>query len=644
MLKRGVLGSVILCAFFGVENASADGPGVVVLNTFSKPWVIADTLGPKGPDGAPLVAKNTGCGIMDANVAWDQTSGAQGQEVTLGAVFTRTDSQPNAAGSYMQGGYAFAKLTPGGPQLGPAVDLPRLEGERAFMRPLIGFTPRYALIVAASEDNNSGNGNPKPIAILVDRSSGQVVQISNPNRRQVLQGDEAIWALFTGYQPPLDPSKPMDLVSQAQLDGVSVNDPDGQRGPHSMVPIDDHSFLIGMQHNNNDQEAMRVSVGDDASVHVAWLGRYSTTAKHNRPQVAYARGSGEAYVAAVEANNQPADIGIRLTKVDIQSGAAIASNVVIPSDPGKNVFVAEPSLALLGNGKLAIGYSMVSPSKNKGAGAAGHAGGAPVPMLTLFDTASFAQVGTGRAGVSQWSRHPHVFATTYGPSADLGVAVISGSSNGLGKGQEQLVPLGADGMLETVDSHKVYQVSAYSDVANLQARGKRNPNDQAKGFINGIGGVPNPGFTETGDRSTKFMPEVSRFSVSVITGFSGSDAAAVGKRESLWLSLVPAAWTPGIQTTPGTATDKPGSNPDGTGPAPIAGATPAASAGPPLAPSAAPNATPPLTTDSGGCGACAVGASIDPSTEDAGAIALSLLAGASMLLRRARRFARGATR
>jgi hypothetical protein len=50
---------------------------------------------------------------------------------------------------------------------------------------------------------------------------------------------------------------------------------------------------------------------------------------------------------------------------------------------------------------------------------------------------------------------------------------------------------------------------------------------QAKGFINGIGSVPNPGYTPTGDDSKRFMPEVSSFSVSVLRRSrrrSGADA------------------------------------------------------------------------------------------------------------------------
>src|SRR5262249_52036748 len=96
------------------------------------------------------------------------------------------------------------------------------------------------------------------------------------------------------------------------------------------------------------------------------------------------------------------------------------------------------------------------------------------------------------------------------------------------------------------------------------SRGKRNPANQAKGFINGVGGVPNPGF---GKGDNAFMPEVKSFSFSTIAGYSNADGARTGKRNSVWLSLVPAAWQEGLKVVPGTPTHKPEINPEGPGPA-----------------------------------------------------------------------------
>jgi MYXO-CTERM domain-containing protein len=158
---------------------------------------------------------------------------------------------------------------------------------------------------------------------------------------------------------------------------------------------------------------------------------------------------------------------------------------------------------------------------------------------------------------ANYQRHAHIFASHFGPDGTPAVAVISGSSTGVSKGLVQMIPLAADGTLGVKDPLKMYTVSTYSDVANLQARGKRNPNNQAKGFINGLGDMPNPGFDKVGG----FYPEAKTFSLSTVTGYSSATAKDVGKRESIYISLIPSTWKAGLQTTPGVPNENAGNGP-----------------------------------------------------------------------------------
>ncbi len=514
------------------EAEAAEGDGATVrLDSRVQVWVSGDDRGPA------KVGKNTGAGIMDTNFALDRTAAARAafdREVLVGTVFTRSANTPNDDQSYMQGGFAVGKITEKGISLGAAVDLPVLDGERAFMRPLIAFTPKYAVLIAASEDNESQNGNPKPVMYLADKASGQLVKIANNPR-------------------PLD--KPIDLVRVAEKGGVRVDNPNNQRGPHMIVPVTDNSFLVGTQYNNQAQEVFRVTVDDAAKVTVDWLQRYSNDAVHNRPQVVYAEGAAEGYVAAVECNAQPANIGLRLTKFDVATGRSLASKIVVRADPGKNRYVAEPHIVDLGD-KVGMVYALSAKVRDRNGGN-GHAGGANVSQVSLFAKADLAQVGETMMAPANYQRHPGAFAMKYGADGTPAIGVISGSSTGTSKGLLQVIPLKADGTLGVKDALKSYTVAPYSDVANLQARGKRNPNNQAKGFINGIGDVPNPGFDKPGG----FYPEVRSFSFSAVTGFSGPDAAAKGLKESLWLSLVPATWKKGLATTPGGASPNAGDGP-----------------------------------------------------------------------------------
>jgi MYXO-CTERM domain-containing protein len=543
----GVVATLALCA---AGHARADGVAAdtVVLNTFQTIWIKGDALGPV-QNGQPRIGKNSGAGLMDAQFAFDAK--ANPAAVILGTTFTRsaaTKNQNAANDSYMQGGFALATLTDKGVVPGAVVDLPSLEGERTWMRPQIAFTPKWTVLIAASEDNGINN-NPQPVLYIADKTTGALAKIPNNTR-----GANSI--------------KPTNLIQTALKQGITVNNPNNQRGPHSIAQVGPSSFVVGMQYNNQAAEAFKVTVQDDGTVKMDWLKRYSNNAQHCRPQVVVADGAAEGFVAEVEANNQPAEIGFRVTKFNVATGAVVASKIAVRSEPQKNKYVAEPSVGLVGD-KLAIGYSLSASVNRQRNGDNGHAGGAQVALLGLFSTADLSPIGAPMLNAAAYGRHSTMFATTYGPNAEPAIAYIGGSSTGTKGAFEQLIPLKADGTLGLKDAAKLYAVSTYSDVANVQARGKRNPNNQARGFINGLGSVPNPGF---GKGATAFMPETKSFSFSTVTGYTDTAAATIGKRNSIYLSLVPASWQPGLQTTPGSPTSTPGTDANGqpstTGPAP----------------------------------------------------------------------------
>ena len=544
---------VATLAMFAAGHASADplsgaAGDTVVLNTFQTVWLKGSAYPGPQQNGAARIGKNTGAGIMDTQFTF-QTA-ADKSSVLLGTVFTRSAAVKNANAandSYMQGGFALATLSDKGVTPGAVVDLPRLTGERTFMRPQIAFTNKYTVLMAASEDNGINN-NPQPVLYVYDKAG---VRVNIPNNTRGANSD-----------------KPTNLIQQALKDGIQVQNPNNQRGPHSIAAVGENTFVVGMQYNNQAQEAYSVTVQDNGAVKMNWLKRYSNVAQHCRPQVVIEPGASEGYIASVEANNQPAEIGFRLTKFNVATGQSITSKIAVRSDPKANKYVSEPAIAMVG-GKIAINYGLTASVQRNRGNENGHAGGGMVAALALFSPADLAMVGTPLLNAGPYGRHPNMFATTYGPNAEPAIAVLGGSSTGTKGAFEQLIPLKADGTLGLKDAAKLYAVSSYSDVANVQARGKRNPNDQARGFINGLGGVPNPGFQKG---AAAFMPEVKAFSFSVVTGYENQAEADVGKRNSAMLALVPAAWDPALKTTPGSPTDKPGTGADGlpstTGPAP----------------------------------------------------------------------------
>jgi hypothetical protein len=467
--------------------------------------------------------------------------------VPLLVTATRTSDtrNNNSNNSYMQGAFSVVQLTETGPQLATMklVNLPNLDGDRAWQKPNIAATNNYYLLVAASEDNGQNN-NPQVVAFVYDKTTLKPVTVTNSNRR-----DSTL--------------KPTNLI---ELSGRN----DGQQyGPHSIarVPGTDNAFVMGVQRNNNNAYVLRVDVTPQANgvaLDVKYLNRVINNARHCRPDVVTnAADNGIGFLTSVEANNQPADIGVRALSFDLATGKVVKSVLVAASDPRNNKYAVQPNVADLGK-YIGISYQLAQQTRNGN----GHTGGSNLSMITMLDKTTLAPVGAPVMGAAPYARHAGSVATLWGPDGSEVPAVVSlaGSSTGTGKGFAQIIPVDTVGAkLGTKDPEKLYEMSVYSDVAGTVTRGKRNPNDQGRGFIYALGAVPNPGYNK-GNQA--FMPEIKTLIASAIQGYTSATTATLAARESIWLSLVPATWVPGQPTTPGAATPTPGTNPDGTGPLP----------------------------------------------------------------------------
>lgn len=534
----GLLAAFGLCAVGATAQADTPATGPTILNTVSA--LIEE---PKnGPTTQP-VSKNTGAGVMDTQVSFDNATG------DIFMVWTNTSGTPNNNNSQLQGAIALQRLTSTGLSTVMATKkLPILNGERAHMRPNAAIGSNFLLDVFASEDNGNNN-NPQAVAWVFDRA-GNMLPIANTTRNNA--------------------EKPTNLVT---LSGQQDNQ---QRGPHSVCPLGvnaagEEGFLFGVQRNNQQAQVMRVNVkvvDGKATVTVPFLKTIIQNAQHNRPQIACPTDGplgATAVVTSVEANTQPANIGVRAVLVDTTNGKVIQSKLIAKSDPNNRIYAVQPSAAYISPDVVAIQWQKAGRSSG-GAGnnGQGHATkGSNISMLTTLkvstDATAFTQLDE-TTKVASYQRHASTYSSNFGPGAGVPTAaIISGSPDGLNKGLVQMVPIDpSTGKIGAIDPSKVFEVAKLSDVANLPARGKRNPNDQARGFINGLHGLKNPGYK----LANGFMPEVSTFTLSTVAGLKD---ATTSNRDSLFLSLIPATWDPAVQTTPGGVKD-PGEVPPGPSP------------------------------------------------------------------------------
>jgi MYXO-CTERM domain-containing protein len=478
--------------------------------------------------------------VTDTWVSYDNASGL------IASTMTWSSMTPNNNNSYMQGALALATLDPNQGLINPKfVELPELQGDRPHMRPIVGIGKNFIVDIFASEDNGENN-NPQAVAWVFDRT-GTMLNISNTTRGKA--------------------GKPTNLIT---LSGQNDNQ---QYGPHSICPLPpeadgSESFIVGVQRNNQQAKVMKVTVNVDASgaatVTVPYLKTIIQNAQHNRVSLACPTDgvahNDQIVATAVEANTQPANVGVRAVLVNTKTGAKIASTLIAKSQPDQRLYAVQPTAQYLDDTHVAIAYQMATNQGNNN-NQNGHDRNKSENLshLALLEVASTGfTVRDDINRVAPYQRHSEAFGMLYGPDGKPGVGVIGASATGTGKGLVQVIPADLTaGKFGAIDPMKLYEVSTYSDVAQLPAITKRNPNNQGRGFIRGLYGVKNPGY----QKANGFMPEVKTFALSAPAGYKDVNTS---NRESLYFSLIPATWDAAYNTVPGTA------GPVAPGPSPVA--------------------------------------------------------------------------
>lgn len=535
---------------FAAGEASADPVAAPDQTTKAIPTVLQKIH--LGALPRPNITQNSGTGVVDTHVNYYGN--------TIAMLWTGSDStvNQNSNNSYMRGQFSIWQLTDKGLEQKVAPTwLTKLNGDRAFMRPNVIMTHggKYAVMIGASEDNGINN-NPMPVAFVVNTQTGQLVTIKNNTRGQNSQ-------------------KATNLVQAALNGGFQVNNPNNQRGPHSVCAINDTDILIGQQYNNQRGEVVRLNVvenGDGSvNLNVPYIKTFEPNSQHARPMIACPLGPATAarssfVMTTVNANTQPANVGVTVAIVDPATGNTSKKVLAAASNPGQNIYMVQPSVTYLNDKYVALEWQMSAKTAARNNGNA-HRGGSNVSKLAILDATTLQKMDE-KTAVGVASSHADSCSLTYGANGDPAVGVISGSRTGTGGGHVMIHPVGADGKIAEIDRlNRVFQVAKYTDVGQNIVRGKRNPNNQGRGFVKCTGGLQNPGF---GKGDAAFMPDVKSFTVSLIAGFDG-DARQQGQGDKPYaaqLALIPASWDVKVNGVPGPVVD--GNDPSTKGPLPSA--------------------------------------------------------------------------
>jgi MYXO-CTERM domain-containing protein len=574
-LGLGILAGLGLLGTSATASAAAP-QSTVILNTATTVAYRA----PNAPAGS-TPKRRDGAGVMDTTVAFDRTTGDIYSFWTNSVPWgnepgAEKDANGQGLDTGMQAAMAFTKITTTG--LGPVTVkmLPnQANAQRVFMRPTALLGPGYVAVVFASEDDGpNADGNPQAVMWVYDRQGNQL-PITNA---------------ASNNQGPLDAINLIDL--SGQQDGQ-------QQCAHDAIPLPDESdgsqsWVMGVQRNNQNARLMKVNIATDTAgggvkVSVPYLTTIVQNAQHDRVKIAVpldgVAHNGQIVATSVEADGQPANYGVDAVLFNTVTGKTISKTRVYSSDPQTGLYAVQPSAQYVSDGIVAFEFQVSNAVRN-GPNATNTIGncnpnnghcGAPnesnLITMSVPTTAGSPFVKIDSAiRVAPYERHSEAFGMQYGAagSETAAIGLVGGSSTGMGTGLVQVLPIDATGHIGAIDPMKVYQVSQYSDVAGLAAQTKRDPG-QARGFIHGLYGVPNPGYLPNASAPANasaaaklFMPEVKTFNISAVAGYVDP---TTDNRESLTFALVPATWDPSVQTTPGSAVSNVPPGPGTTAPA-----------------------------------------------------------------------------
>ena len=255
-------------------------------------------------------------------------------------------------------------------------------------------------------------------------------------------------------------------------------------------------------------------------------------------------------------SRRPAGGGVDCARMVTSTGDILWKGTVVAAkmdpDPYKREYMAQPTIAKLGDGTFALqvlgsnGASKNGNTRNiKGSNLA------HLFHLKLNQGTEALEVKQSIDAAAPYQTHAAICSGNFGVDSKPTIAVVGASPIGIGRAA--LLTVHFDAAAQQPFSFDAKQdwwpVNWVGDSGYLANRLGENPGRQGRDFLRCIGDVPNPGHGVKGG----YMPDVKSFFVTAIPGRIPGDP-----KNSLFVSFLPAETdTPGTPSNPINAQDVP---------------------------------------------------------------------------------------
>ena len=287
-------------------------------------------------------------------------------------------------------------------------------------------------------------------------------------------------------------------------------------------------FAAGYYDNNDARTYARGLVVNNGQLENSYLNVVVNPSNIGRPAM-WTSGD-NTLLCAAKGDQRPPEDGVACAYYNSQSGELYWKNeVVAASEPANQIYMNQPSLALIGPGRYAL---QVTESTGMGKNT-NVKGGSKTHIYILEPTVDGPGVKAHMSGIGVYQTHSAIVAGKYSDAGQPFVGLFEASITG--SGIPAVTFLNYDsaaqqfGSVDTIKNQWVVGATP-SDSGYLANIYGANPGDQGRDFLRGIGDVPNPGDGVSGG----FKSEVKSFFVLPYAGKGPDD-----EKNGLYLSFVP---------------------------------------------------------------------------------------------------------
>jgi MYXO-CTERM domain-containing protein len=325
-----------------------------------------------------------------------------------------------------------------------------------------------------------------------------------------------------------------------------------QQGAPEIRFLSGEAFVAGYYHDGNDDDHTYVrglTLAPDNSIEASY--RVAAVDDNSIGRPAIATSGDKALICASRGDNRPPEDGVACAWINARSGVVYwRDKVVVASDPGNKVYMNQPSLASLGNGRFVL-QVIESTGQGKNTDIKG------VSRTHLYVLEPRDSDGPGAEGmmaaisdVGVYQTHTAVISGKYADKGETFVGLFEAPITGSSLPVISFFSYDVNGQKwnpfdETHDQWIVGANDADSGkLANLYGA---NPGKQGRDFMRGIGDVQNPGAGVDGG----WMSVVKSFFVLPYAGMrAGED------KNALFLSFLPGETS--VPPSPPELPDPPG--------------------------------------------------------------------------------------